>query len=87
MTKHVIVNNKEEDKIKDRFCPACYFEEDKQIMRKDCPHNKNESIKDEFISFCKAYCNKYVSIDRHKDLIKSIDELEEKSYMYDELNK
>lgn len=25
---------------KEAYCPRCYFEDDKTILRKDCPHNK-----------------------------------------------
>lgn len=25
---------------KENYCPRCYFENDKVILRKDCPHNQ-----------------------------------------------
>lgn len=25
---------------KENYCPRCYFDDDKVILRKDCPHNK-----------------------------------------------
>ena len=28
-------------KGKDNYCPACYFEEDKVILRDECIHNKD----------------------------------------------
>ena len=38
--QNIIVNDLEFDKIKDDYCPQCYFDDDKTILRKDCPHNK-----------------------------------------------
>ena len=28
---------------KENYCPQCYFEDDKVILRKDCPHKIKES--------------------------------------------
>lgn len=39
---YLLTNNtmKEFPEEKENYCPQCYFENDKVILRKDCPHNK-----------------------------------------------
>lgn len=33
---------------KESYCPRCYFEDEKTILRKDCPHNKSSHPQDDF---------------------------------------
>lgn len=34
-----IVNDLEFDRKKEAYCPKCYFEDNKQILRSECPHS------------------------------------------------
>jgi len=37
-----------------------------------------KKLSEEFMSFCKDYCKRYISKDRQKDIYEGIKELEEK---------
>jgi len=34
--------SKEFPKGKENYCPICYFEDEKVVLREDCPHNQNK---------------------------------------------
>ena len=34
-------NNGEFPEGKENYCPRCYFEDEKTILRSECPHSKN----------------------------------------------
>lgn len=41
--------NKEFPEGKDLYCPRCYFNDDRTILRRDCPHNNPASIPTEAV--------------------------------------
>lgn len=42
---------------KESYCPQCYFDDDKVILRKDCPHNSPMTPQDKQPGKCCEKCN------------------------------